>query len=588
MSESNEIRTVGQQPLYIVLVLFVGFVIAILDFALPSGLYCLIYGVPSTADWFSVSVNEYSHATHWKGRIWYEKLKLGASTNTGKGTLTSFDPEKDDSTESTMTTPFPTLGMISDGNRLWVVAPNSVTQFEDDVATEVKPQRLLSQVSEPFLYEDQVAVVDLAARPLPVLLVLKNGQWEDQGAVEIPGQFTTSFAPDGKRILIVIPTGATVGAFLSDVKIVPIQGRLHVFVTDGSNVIHREGLVLAPVSALAPSNVETAIDLNDLSQWEYVCQTSRLTGRGTRSGWCVGVLHGEPVVIQTSSAATSPFQNTTLMSFRKQNGTWEKSAEQSSPGLMNLFATSDGNKTYVGGHSFAQTVRMYELTDTELRPTGTVLKAPVMGIQKPLEKWNILFHCVFWPSLLLLALILSRLMSAYLPSTYEFGLSTVTLASITRRVLARVIDLFVFFLTNYVILRFFGLTSQQDVAENMDKFFDNGPEGMLTHLVLIMLIVFSWLIGYLIIISMLQTRWGITLGNWICGIRTVRTTLRPCGFFRAFFRELLMFFDIPFYGMTLILVSIFMALNSTRQRLADMISDTIVIRKREPLTEKPS
>lgn len=575
MSDPNEMKTVGQQPLYILLVLFAGLLIAILDAAIPTGLYCLIYGVPSTEGWFTVAVNEYSHATLWKDRIWFEKLKLGS----GKGTLTSFDPDKGDSTESSLTAPSPSLGLLPQGDRLWVISANSVTQIENNAAVEVKPQRLLGQVSDPFLYGDQVAVIDLAARPQPVLLVLKNGQWDELGAVQVPGHFASSYAPDGKRVLITVPTGRTAGPFLSDVKVIPIQGQLHVFVSDGSNVIHRTNLDFATASALAPANVDEAVDLNDMSQWEYVCPTSRLVGAGNRSGWVVGVLNGEPVVVTTSSAPTTPFQNTSLITYREKNGTWEKSAEQSSPGLMNLFAVSDGRKSYVGGSSFAQTVRIHELLDNQLRPTGTVLKAPVMGFQEPLQRWIILFHCVFWPSLVILALILSRLMSTHLPSTYEFGLTTVTLASVTRRILARLIDLIIYAAGNFLIVRSFGLTSQEDVAKNMDKFFDNGPQGMMSYIALILLIVFGWMMLYLLIISIFQARWGVTLGNWICGIRTVRTTLRPCGFFRAFFRELLMILDIIFSGLSMFLISLILALNTNRQRLADMVADTIVIRK---------
>ena len=577
MSESTEHKSVAEQPMYIFWVLLLVLGITFIDFAVPAGLYALIYGVPKMDDWFSAPVNEYTNAALWKGRIWYEVLKVGPNSATGKATLTSFDPEKGDVTPSSFQVPFPAIGMLPQGDQLWVVSTNSVTRIEGDQSTEFKPKRLLGRTSEPFLYENQVALIDMAARPQPVLLVLKNGEWDDLGGIVIPFSFATSTV-DRKRILIPVPGQSAVGPSLTDLKVIEIDNQFHLFVSDGSNIAYRRGLEMATTSALAPSNVPAYVDLSNLAEWEAVCATAPLIARGGKTGWKVGILNGEPVVITTSAVITNPFQNTSLFAYQRQPEGWKKIAEQPSPALMNLLTVSDAQTTYVAGQSFAQTLRLHLLTPTELRRTGIVLKAPVTPLQEPLERWAKIYQWIYWPSLLIMALGLSHLMSAYLNSQYTFGLTTVELASFTRRGFARLIDFFVLWAPNYALTVAFGMGSQEQAAENMDKFFDAGSSGLMLRLVWLLLSVLISALLFLLVNSILQGWWGVTLGKWICGIRTVRSTLRPCGFFRALLREILIVVDM-FFGMTVLLVTFAIAFSSNRQRIGDMLADTLVIRK---------
>jgi uncharacterized RDD family membrane protein YckC len=76
-----------------------------------------------------------------------------------------------------------------------------------------------------------------------------------------------------------------------------------------------------------------------------------------------------------------------------------------------------------------------------------------------------------------------------------------------------------------------------------------------------------------------QARWGMTPGKWLCGLRTVRTSLRPCGLAHSLARELVFLADCcSFLCWTLGIVSI--ALTEHRQRLGDLVADTLVIRTR--------
>ena len=112
----------------------------------------------------------------------------------------------------------------------------------------------------------------------------------------------------------------------------------------------------------------------------------------------------------------------------------------------------------------------------------------------------------------------------------------------------------------------------------MDKMFDFSQGGMLLQLIWV---IFGSLLIQLVILvvtSLFQGFWGVTLGKWVCGIRTVRTTLRPCGFLRSLLREILILVD-TLFTWTWIPAVLCIAFTSCQQRLGDLAADTIVIRK---------
>lgn len=95
------------------------------------------------------------------------------------------------------------------------------------------------------------------------------------------------------------------------------------------------------------------------------------------------------------------------------------------------------------------------------------------------------------------------------------------------------------------------------------------------------LTVSRWLFAIVLLIWVSQTLWqarsGRTVGKWLCGIRTMRTTLRPCGAARSILRELLLVIDSLFLlSWVPGVISILSTKNS--QRIGDRLADTIVIR----------
>jgi uncharacterized RDD family membrane protein YckC len=548
---------------------------SVLEYVVIGALYYVLYGMPAFSDWTTIRAPEYSNAVLWKDKVWYPVAKIGPGNPFGKATLQSFDPESGSSAESKYVVPFPLSGLLAEGDRLWAVTATTVTRIEDDVATEIKTKRLLNRFSQPFIYEDNLAIIDLGKNGPPMLLTFQNGDWTEVDAVVLPSSFASSVV-NGKTILVPVPTSSPVRASMLDLQVIADEGRIHLFLSDGAVVAYREGIEFAPVSALAPANGRDFPDFSNLSDWDAVCRVTPGIGPA-RNHWKAGLIEGEPVVTTIVTSGTNIFSGVTLESYSKTSGTWEKYASVPSAALLELLSASDGQKTYVAGQSIMQILRFQRLTKAGLTPTGALLKAPAVAFQKPLERWALIGAWVYYIGMVVMAIIISRLMAIYRDARYQFGLTTVELASFTRRTIARLIDYFVYVIPMYFVNRAFGMGSQEQVEQNMDRIFDSGPNGFLLRLVTLMMFGLLAALTVLVVNSGLQARWGITLGKWICGIRTVQSTLRPCGFARAMVRELLLPVETLLANFS-IPATLLIAFTEKRQRLGDLVADTVVIR----------
>ena len=90
----------------------------------------------------------------------------------------------------------------------------------------------------------------------------------------------------------------------------------------------------------------------------------------------------------------------------------------------------------------------------------------------------------------------------------------------------------------------------------------------------------AWLFIAGILIMAVQIVWqaqtGQTLGKWICGVRVLRSTLRPCGLARSLLREILLVVD----GVLMLCwVPGVISIVVTRQwqRIGDLLADTVVV-----------
>ncbi len=77
--------------------------------------------------------------------------------------------------------------------------------------------------------------------------------------------------------------------------------------------------------------------------------------------------------------------------------------------------------------------------------------------------------------------------------------------------------------------------------------------------------------------TFVEGRWGITLGKLLFGIRTLRSSLEPIGFFRAGIRAVCCEFDFPFL-LTPLPALLAILKSPRRRRIGDFFADAVVIR----------
>jgi uncharacterized RDD family membrane protein YckC len=180
---------------------------------------------------------------------------------------------------------------------------------------------------------------------------------------------------------------------------------------------------------------------------------------------------------------------------------------------------------------------------------------------------------------------------------FQTGNATVELASIPRRAFAKAFDLVLL-----GILGFYSITSHPEAiawwisviscfdstqmsglnralsGATTNSFYSQMLEALSELLsVPINISILGAAIVLFVVQVFLQARWGITIGKWICKIRTVRTTLRPCGVARSLLRELLLVVDTVFF-LSWVPGVIAILWTDASQRIGDHWADTIVVR----------
>ena len=177
------------------------------------------------------------------------------------------------------------------------------------------------------------------------------------------------------------------------------------------------------------------------------------------------------------------------------------------------------------------------------------------------------------------------LMWWYTKSDYGFGVQNVTLASLGWRGLARLMDLGLIVLSMVAIG--WAMTRGFDwltLFEALNLRVDHPTKHVAARVASILAV---WLVVVVVSLLVTQANWGVTPGKWLCGLRTLRTTLKPCGFARSLAREVVMCVDAcNFLCWTPGIVSI--ALTDCRQRLGDLVADTLVVEVRSLSSRMPA
>ena len=422
----------------------------------------------------------------------------------------------------------------------------------------------------PFLYDGSPAVIDNDG--LYHLLLFNKGEWEDRGELALPGVGRRWETDEHTREVRLVPLWkeprSDSNPALEYVRVTSVGNTQHLFHIEGhlQIVSCREGLEFVTrdteiASATSPSNVAS-----DVTGWKMLD-----FGPGFLGFCCAndGVLIANllqphmPIRFweKTPPGSEKPFQ----VVMETDPTLWQ---------TISLASTFDGKDVYFiqDRNLFSPRIRRYEHGE---------LKEVDLPISTPITKWlrwtqRVLTQIAVVMSVGTILLVCGSMwLSRAQETSYQFGHDTVRLAPIGRRCLARAIDLILLFsplivhtaislphVHNEQIFRlYWGSGESQQAFEEL--FHTLRPDGLASIVLFIVMIL-------------MQSRWGVTPGKWLLGLRMLRTTLRPCGVARSLLRELLMAVDAPLLLTPLPGITSMLATDS-RQRLGDLAADTLVI-----------
>ena len=232
----------------------------------------------------------------------------------------------------------------------------------------------------------------------------------------------------------------------------------------------------------------------------------------------------------------------------------------------------DGEKSYLVAVTSTGTAQVYAVEASGIRRTNGA--APQMN---PAVQTLVVYGTVPYITLLLgmlMGLGTWFLMWWSTQPDYGFGVQNVKLASLGRRGLARLIDFALIGLTTVGLGA--ALTRGLDWLALLEAINLHVAHPTVPVAARVASILALWLAVYVLSLLIVQGRTGLTPGKWLCGLRTLRTTLKPCGFARSLARELVLCVDAcHFLCWAPGIVTI--ALTDCRQRLGDLVADTLVV-----------
>ncbi len=570
MPKNTSITDPSLKPAYIILMLVLIISSIVAYTAVPWLVATVVHWPVQWSELFRNSVPEVDSAVLWKGQLCVPQIELNMfNPAMSRQSLVVADPKSGDVKIIPTGIPLGPVRLVAGRTALWAVTPSSVFRVEDGVATESSARRVLTTLETAFEYRGQLAVIDQTSTVSPLgqvsssssfqLLVWTGTDWKVEGQLLLPRAVDDEDALGFRG-----PT---------QVRAIEVNEEVHLFCSDGIELWHSPRMVViaeGAASALAAENSET--------------QVPGWTDTGRQPDAELGVDAQGLLLQESTQGFRGPSMNIDSKLFRPIDGVWTEASTWKHDGfVLQHRLVSDGERALIIGQTLGDKLLVVAVTEAgtpesrlSVKPGGALLERMTYTASNA-GSWAVL------PVLVLFAMAASRLMAAYRSSRYEFGVSTVELASVTRRTLAKLVD-YLLVSSPILILQWMWFGSAAEMQEwLMEQIMSGRIEFLTTALYAVLGVVIYGLV-WLIIISVMEGIWGISPGKWLCGIRVVRTTLRPCGFFRAAARELLLFAD-AIMCMAWMPGACCVAFTVCWQRLGDLVSDTIVIRKPADVVE---
>ena len=486
----------------------------------PMFMFVIMPGVMFFGDsWMKDAEPQFG--TFWNDSIWYiEKAVSARPSVQAQTTLKKMNLEGKEAPETVGPLPIENPWLLAGTDRLWIISSSAMGFYQRRKITVVSEEKTLGDISRPFLHEGRPAVIE--ERPTGVALMVFDGdRWQE-------------------KLSFTLKHPENLGCFHRYLQILWENGRLHLFLKFGKTLYYREG----PPPA----------EIDDRSVWRPVSEVGNT--------WFVVLIDEEPVVFcQRPGDHASK-----IIGLRQVDKTWRQffTFDRVMMSDMGVYSLGKSGRFVMLLQSFPGSLRLVQVDGER------VVKETRHGGGFPFPRHFVLMMVVFYAPMfilpLILAVILSGLMRRHRICDHHAESVSMAFASLTRRALAQIVDFFV--LGVPALVGFFVLFPGFDV----EKMFES-PARMLGGFGL-MVGTLLWVVICLFAFSVLEGKWGVTLGKWAVGIRVFGTDLRPCGFGRAFVRNLLKFIDGFFNFMVGILL---VALTENWQRVGDMAARTVVI-----------
>jgi uncharacterized RDD family membrane protein YckC len=504
-----------------------GAIFFILQFILPFVLMLAIMpGMMFFQDsWMEIANPE--RGAFWNNQIWYAGKSVSPKKPDGsRATLKSLKVDSEVGPKSIGLLPMENPWLLAGADRLWIISSSKVGFFQDGKINVILKEKILGEISRPFLYEGHPAVIEEGPNGF-AFVVFVDGAWQ-------------------RKAFFTLKLQERLGHIQDSFQGVSRDEKLYLFLKFGDTLYYREGL---------PTG-----ETDDQDLWRPISEVKK--------HWFAILMDGELTVF-LQQAGEFP---SNVVGLRLQGETWKSffSYDAGMTTEMGIYPLGQPGKFAILRQSFPGSLRLVQVEG------GKVLKEIRHGSGFPFPRFfGVMMLGFYGPTLLfplVLAVVLSRLMKKYRICEHRAGSLTMPFASILRRALSQIIDFFVLGTPAIAgVLLLFPIF-------DMEKMFSSGP----VHLAGFGLMFgeIFWGVCCLLAYSFLEGRWGVTPGKWAVGIRVLGTDLRPCGFGRALVRNLLKFIDGFFNFMVGILLA---ALSENWQRVGDMAARTVVVRVRREL-----
>ena len=458
------------------------------------------------------------------------------------------------------------LGIVREGDVLWAVAKGCVSRIENGAIVNSYPTTSLGDESRPFIEAGQLTVLRRLQPAGWEKLVFDGQQWQRGGAVNLPADMlqnaTTAVVTHGTR---------------SDSCQV---------VTDGTNLwtlyycqgelACRPGVLTA--KAVLPTDPVSALDMENAADSPWArCQINL-------PGLWNGLVHrGELVLLAGLSrggvpsqlfAHTLPVSDLGSQKMQHVSGGFEQAK---------LLADEQGDMYLLTTSWPFKESEIHRFNGTDFQDRVMVNGTGMPG--SPSSMLDFMFSPAYvalslfpWGLVLVMLTVFGRLMRRYRTFHYAFGHTTIRLAGLWRRALARLVDTFL-----YAFPMFGVFVWAWWYPEEVANYFKDGwssPMQMIQVFLVWGLALMVYILFWLVAFSVMEGVWGWSPGKYLCGVRVVRTTLEPLGILRALVRQLLLVIDGLFnYTVGAVMVAVM----PKQQRLGDLAADAIVVERSEAL-----